>query len=142
MLYEFHLHGFLKKARATTTCCLSQPHPSTSPGDLFAPSIYMLYLPRPAAIPLGVGQDAGLFVLLLIFLFGVTMEPGLGFPSAGVCVNLALGHWDSWLGSTECWRPGWQAWDVCLQATVRAASYRAGWALWKNKVTQPGAFQM
>lgn len=34
--------------------------------------------PGPQPFPLGVGQDAG----LLIFLFGVTMEPGLGFPSA------------------------------------------------------------
>lgn len=89
--------------------------------------------------PHGSGTGCWTFFLLLILLFGVTMEPGAGVTGVCVCVNLVLGHWDSWPGSTEC---SWQSWDVCLQATVRAASYREGLALWKSKATQPGAFQM
>lgn len=143
MLYEFHLHGFLKRGRLRP---LLLPV-SRSPTQVLLQVTYLLQhlhaLPHQArSHPPGSGTGCWTFLLLLILLFGVTMEPGLEFPSAGygsVCVNLALGHWDSWLGSTECC---WQAWDVCLQATVRAASYGDGWALWKNKATQPGAFQM
>lgn len=78
MLYEFHLHVF-KRGRLRP---LLLPVP-LSPTQVRLQVTYLLQhlhaLPHQARChPPGVGQDAGLSFFSSSFLFGVTVEPGLG----------------------------------------------------------------